>query len=120
MNKITKFVTLPVLALGAVVVAIGMTVDAPEREREQAEAAPQEPTAGARFACSEFIRATLNDPRSVEWIDRQRWPTNLRDDGIITVMASYRAANAFGGMVRGTTYCDIVADGGDYRLQNLR
>jgi len=114
MNKITKFVTLPVLALGAVVLAIGLTSDETETARVQ------DPTAGPRGACGHFIQQSLNNPASYEAVDSLNWSTNFRDDGIITVAATYRATNAFGAIVTETTYCDIVADGGDYRLQNLR
>jgi len=114
MRKITKFVTLPVLAVGAVVVVIGIAVDAPETERTQ------DPTAGPRGACGYFIRQSLNNPASYEAVNSLDWLTNFRDDGIITVAATYRAANAFGAVVTETTYCDIVAEGGEYRLQALR
>ena len=114
MNKITKFVTLPVLAIGAAALAIGMTVDAPETERAQ------DPTAGPRGACGHFIRQSLHNPASYEAVNSLNWSTNFRNDGIITVAATYRATNSFGAVVTETTYCDIVAEGGDYRLHALR
>lgn len=114
MNKITKFITLPVLAIGVAALAIGMTVDAPETS------GIQDPTAGPRGACGHFIRESLNNPSSYEAVDSLNWSTNFRDDGIITVAATYRATNSFGAVVTETTYCDIVAEGSDYRLQALR
>ena len=112
MRKLTKFVTLPLFGLTAAIVAIGMTGDAPERA--------QDPTAGPRGACMHFIRQSLNDPSSYEAVNSLNWPTNFRDDGVITVAATYRATNAFGAAVTETTYCDVVIEGGEIRLTGLR
>ena len=114
MRKLTKFVTLPLFGLTAAIVAIGMSVDAPEAERAQ------DPTAGPRYACGHFIEQTLNNPDSFDPVNRLGWPTNFRDDGIITVAATYRATNAFGAVVTETTYCDITEADGEYRLQEFR
>ena len=114
MRKLTKFVTLPLFAVAGVILAIGLTTDAPEAERAQ------DPTAGPRYACGHFIEQTLNNPASFEPVNRLNWSTNFRDDGIITVAATYRATNAFGAVVTETTYCDITEADGEYRLQALR
>ena len=114
MRKLTKFVTLPLFAVSGAILAIGLTMDAPEAEREQ------DPTAGPRGACSFFIEQSLNNPASFEPVNRLNWSTNFRDDDIITVAATYRATNAFGAVVTETTYCDIIEYGDDYRLQALR
>ena len=112
MRKLTKFVTLPLFGLTAAIVAIGMTGDAPERA--------QDPTAGARWACSEFIKANLHNPDSFSPVDRLSWQVHARQDGITTVAARYRAENAFGGTITETTYCDVVIEGGEIRLTGLR
>ena len=114
MRKLTKFVTLPLFAVAGVILAIGLTTDAPEAERAQ------DPTAGPRYACGHFIEQTLNNPDSFEPVNRLNWPTNFRDDGIITVGATYRATNRFGAVVSGRSYCDIRLDGDDYRLVDIR
>ena len=114
MRKLTKFVSLPLFAVSGVILAIGLTTEAPEAERAQ------DPTAGPRYACGHFIEQTLNNPASFEPVNRLNWPTNVRDDGIITVAATYRATNAFGAVVTETTYCDITEADGEYRLQEFR
>ena len=114
MRKITKFVTLPVLAIGVAALAIGMAVDAPET------AGIQDPTAGPRGACGHFIRESLSNPASYEAVNSLNWSTNFRDDGIITVAATYRATNAFGAVVTEQTVCDMRVEGGDYRLIEFR
>lgn len=114
MRKITKYLTLPLFGLTAAVIAIGLTVDAPEQEQVQ------DLTGGPRYACSHFIEQSLNNPASFEPVNRLNWPTNLRDDGIITVAATYRATNGFGAVVTETTFCDILHADGEYRLQEFR
>ena len=114
MHKLTKFVTLPLFAVSGVILAIGLTMDAPEAERAQ------DPTAGPRGACGYFIRQSLNDPSSYQAVNSLNWSTNFRDDGIITVAATYRATNAFGAVVTETTYCDITEADGEYRLIEFR
>ena len=114
MRPITKYLTLPLFGLTAAVIAIGMTVDAPEAEQSR------DPTSGPRYACGHFIEQSLNDPASFQPVNRLNWPTNFRDDGIITVAATYRATNGFGAVVTETTYCDITEADGEYRLQEFR
>ena len=53
----------------------------------------------ARAACVTFIRPQLNNPSSVEWVDRGRWPVRVDERGHFHVTVTFRAANAFGGMV---------------------
>lgn len=53
----------------------------------------------ARAACVTFIRPQLNNPSSVEWVDRARWPVRVDERGHFHVTVTFRAANAFGGMV---------------------
>lgn len=123
MHWATKYVTIPSFSLLAVVGVIVALVDAPADEQDAS--APEEerepdPTAGMRYACGEFIRQSLNDPSSFEAVRRTDWSTHERDDGIVTVAATYRASNQFGAIVTETTYCDIVREDGQLRLKAFR
>ena len=82
--------------------------------------AEPDPTSGPRYACSYFIEQSLHNPDSFEPVNRLNWSTNFRDDGIITVGATYRATNLFGAVVSERNYCDIRLDGDDYRLIEIR
>ena len=115
MHIVTKLITLPALGVTALAFIIGASGDAPEREPSTPD-----PTAGARYACSEFIKAHLHNPRSFSPVDRLNWSVNAREDGIITVGARYRAQNAFGATITEMTYCDVVNEDGSIKLKGLR
>jgi hypothetical protein len=50
--------------------------------------------------CQTEIKATLRNPRSVQWIEPWNWPV---ENGV--VHATFRAENGFGGMNVETTTC---------------
>lgn len=131
MRKIHKYVTVPALTVSGLAWT-ALIVSAPppdpevlaQREAARAEQAAQraerEATAGVRYACSEFIKRSVHDPASFRPVDRLDWPAQVRDDGTATVKATYRATNAFGGMVQETVSCDITLTDGNYRLAAFR
>jgi hypothetical protein len=60
----------------------------------------------ARAACVTFIRPQLNNPSSVEWVDRARWPVRIdSESGHLQVSVTFRATNALGGIVTERYIC---------------
>ena len=60
----------------------------------------------AQIACSKYIKRRLNNPDSVEWVQRFSWPVAFDPEtGRVQVSATYRAANAFGGIITEQKYC---------------
>ncbi len=83
---------------------------------------PNSPAQRATFArenCREFIRRQLHDPGSAEWGTYLRWPAVPKDGGVIEVVATLRAQNAFGGMVQAIYSCVVLQDGRNSRLVSL-
>lgn len=66
----------------------------------------------ARAACVTFIRPQLNNPSSVEWVDRASWPVVVDpDSGDFNVAVTFRAENALGGVVTERYSCIARATG---------
>lgn len=83
--------------------------------------------AEARLACQEWIRPRLRDPRSAEWGWRDdgwvaRWPAEVGEAGEVEVLAGFRAANGFGGLVWSEWHCRVAIDreAGKVALIDLR
>lgn len=74
----------------------------------------------ARENCREFIRRQLHDPGRAEWEDPFDWPVAVQASGALEVIATLRAPNAFGGMVRATYICLVIQSGRASRLVELR
>ena len=80
---------------------------APERTpQEEARIAERRLHSDARAACVTFIRTQLNNPDSAEWVSRVDWPVSVDpSSGHLHVRATFRATNAFGGVVTERQTC---------------
>jgi hypothetical protein len=117
MNKLTKFVAVPIFAVAGTIAFIGIVFGGGDKSDSEAqEVAVEDPAKGMRFACREFIKRGLNDPDSFKAVDFSQWPTAINEDGVVTVLATYRAKNAFGGTITQTTSCQTIREDGDVRL----
>ena len=77
-------------------------------------------TKAARDICADTIRASLHNPRSVEWVNRNSWQSTPRAGGGLTITATYRATNGFGATVMSTTQCEVAFNGGRYTVEGFR
>lgn len=67
----------------------------------------------ARNACVTMTRTLLNDPGSAEWVGRNTWPVFENQDGTFGVQMTFRATNAFGGVVTERKTCRVRRDSRD-------
>jgi hypothetical protein len=74
--------------------------------------APADPAPAARSACRQFIERSLHDPGSAEWTDSWTWTTSNTGDQW-SVVAHYRAKNAFGAYRKTATHCLMNREGND-------
>jgi len=73
----------------------------------------------ARFECRLAIEVALKDPDSAEWINYRQWPASY-DDPLMSVAATVRAKNGFGGYVVEEFLCEMVTtDGKDFSSVNV-
>lgn len=86
---------------------------------DAAEAAARLPTA-FRGACLIALKRQLNDPGSAQFGSTTGWPVNTEDHGQYSVLATFRAKNAFGAYVLGTWDCKVRAEGTDVRVLSVR
>ena len=129
MNKLTKYITLPIVFAAGSVMVIGIAAEndsEPGAGDESAQTVRQaiqdrrEHTAGPRYACSRTIEASASNPDSLEWVDRMDWPTIWSEDGGIYVDATFRGENAFGGVVTQTVTCTVKEQEGNHRVVELK
>jgi len=77
-------------------------------EEQQARRDEQRLASDARAACVTFIRTQLNNPDSAEWVSRVDWPVSIDSEtGHLHVRATFRASNAFGGIVTERQTCIV-------------
>lgn len=87
--------------------------------QEAIDPASRQSMQSARFECRWAIEATLKDPNSAEWVDFNSWPASF-DDPLMTVAATVRAKNGFGGYVVEQFLCEMVtSDGRDFSRVNV-
>lgn len=121
MRNLLKAIAITMFGLTGLLVIIGLSFDSEETAAvDDPATVVDDPTAGVRQACREFIGRSLNDPSSVKWQDFPDWSVNVRTDGIITVRAEYIAKNGFGANVREVTFCDITKTDDTFRLAQFR
>lgn len=81
---------------------------------------PRRPDAGARGACGIFLERVARNPASLALIDQPSWTTVQNGDGTWSVLAHYRAQNAFGGMNVERSTCVMRKDSaGDWSLVTI-
>lgn len=69
---------------------------------------------GLRHACREFIVRGLHDPKRAEFDGYTEWPAVKLGPDRYRVDATFRAPNAFGGLVLAKVRCDTSFDGRTY------
>jgi hypothetical protein len=106
MRKFVIRTSLAVMLLSvSAVIALPILIPAPATPRAEAS-----PYASARYACREFIRRDMHDPRSADFGHWAAWPAS-QDGDRFTVHATFRGANAFGATVQNEVTCSLRRDG---------
>lgn len=93
-----------ILAVGALLTA--WAVLSPSRKPP-----PFDPLYEARMQCLLSIKRGLHDPGSAEFPGATEWPAERAGDGTISVLATYRAKNAFGAYRTALHRCKGVVAG---------
>jgi len=84
------------------------------------QAAPEDPSLGARGACRQFVTRALHDPQSAEWVAGFQWPRQQIAPDHWIVEPQLRARNAFGAMVSTAFRCEVRLRDGNWTLVSLR
>lgn len=91
------------LALIGFVIFLWTRPDSPREEREHFDRS-------ARSACMTLLQNQLNNPRSVEWVNRLNWPIALQENGLYYVQMTFRAENPFGAIITQQSLCLVSRD----------
>lgn len=88
-------------------------------------ASPRPPTeeelkSSARHMCSEFVKRSAHDPRSLDWDRRFEWPVRHLSEDTWEVDMKFRGKNGFGATVLNTKTCGIRVRGEDAALLYLK
>ena len=75
---------------------------------------------GARVACRDFIRRSLHNPASAEFVDVEGWPEVELTPTIWRIRTTFRSTNGFGALQLTSLDCTVSADRGFWKLYSLR
>lgn len=111
-----------------VVAIIGIGIYSSNSEKKQeAQLTPeqkqakerQDRNAGVAYACQRWVRESLRDPDSAEFLLMNRDVPVTAIEGGFTALLRVRAANGFGGKTVSDYVCNVGYDGSNYRLRSL-